>query len=329
MLPVKIVGLGTYLPARRVTSADLEAAWELPPNWVERVAGVGERRYATQETSVGMAVAAARQALSAAGMTVDSIDAIVGASTAPQQAIPCTAVFVQRELGAPDGGSVCFDINATCLGFLVALQNVAHLVAAGVYRTVLIFSSEITSRSLNPGEPASSVLFGDAAVAAVVTRAEPGEVSAIYQSRFVTYSSGADLTTFLGCGTLHHPNAPETTPAMNMFHMDGQGVFKMAIRLIGPFLDKFFAESTWPRAELDCVIPHQASRHGIDLLTARLGFRPDQIYSNLSTRGNCIAASIPLALAEAVQDGRIQRGDKVLLVGTGAGLTIGAITLRF
>ena len=329
MLPVKIAGLGTYLPDRRVESAELETAWNLPPGWVGRVAGVGERRYATHETSAGMAAAAARQALAAAGIDAAQLDAIVGASTAPQQAIPCTAVFVQRELGAPDGSSVCFDVNATCLGFLVALQNVAHLVAAGVYRYVLIFSSEITSRSLNPDEPASAVLFGDAAVAAVITRATPGEASAIHHSRFVTYSSGADLTAFPGCGTLHHPNAPETTPSMNMFHMDGQGVFKMAMRLVGPFLDRFFGEAGWSRGDLDCVIPHQASRHGIDLLTARLGFRPDQIYSNLYTRGNCIAASIPLALAEAVQEGRVIHGDKVLLVGTGAGLTIGAMTLIF
>lgn len=329
MLPVKIAGLGTYLPPQRVTSADLEKAWDLPPGWVARVAGVGERRYATQETSAGMAAAAARQALAAAGIDVASLDAIVGASTAPQQAIPCTAVFVQRELGAPDGSSICFDVNATCLGFLVALQNVAHLVAAGAYRNVLIFSSEITSRSLNPGEPTSAVLFGDAAVAAVITRAHPGEASAIHHSRFATHSSGANLTAFPGCGTLHHPNAPDTTPTMNMFHMDGQGVFKMALRLVGPFLDDFFAEAGWSRSDLGCVIPHQASRHGIDLLTARFGFRPDQIYSNLSTRGNCIAASIPLALAEAVQDGRVVRGDRVLLVGTGAGLTIGAMTLTF
>ena len=147
------------------------SAWSVPEGLVEHAAGVYARRYATTETTAGMAAAAARQALANAGIPLQEIDAIVGASTVPQQAIPCTAAFVQRELGAPDGGSVCFDVNATCLSFLVALQNAAHLVAAGAYRNVLIFSSELGSRFLNPRQPQSAILFGDAAAAAVVTRA--------------------------------------------------------------------------------------------------------------------------------------------------------------
>ena len=329
MLPIKIAGLGWYLPERRVTSAELEQNWSIAPGWVERTTGVQERRYATHESTAGMAADAARMALDMAGITASAVDAIVGASTAPQQAIPCTAAFVQRELGAPDGGSACFDLNATCLSFLFALQSVAHLVAAGVYNTAVIFSSEMTSLSLNPAEAESAVLFGDAAAAAVVTRAAPGEASAIGHTQFVTHSSGAELTAFRGCGTLHHPNAPSTTPEINMFHMDGPGVFKKAARQIGPFLDDFFARAAWRRDELDCVVPHQASRHGVQLLSARLGFREEQVFSNLATRGNCIAASIPLGLAEAVHAGRIRRGDKVLLVGSGAGLTLGAMELRF
>lgn len=329
MLPVKIAGLGTYLPPQRVTSAVLEARLSLPPGWIERVAGVRERRYASDETSAGMAAAAACEALAMANLRIEDLDAIVCASTAPQQAIPCTATFIQRALGAPDGGSACFDINATCLSFLFGLQTIAHLVAAGVYRTVLLVSTEITSRSLNPREPESAVLFGDAACAAILTRAPDDESSAIHHTRFVTYSSGANLTEFAGGGTLHHPNSPDTTAEMNLFHMDGPAVFKKAGRLVGPFLDDFFAQCGWERSAVDCVVPHQASRHGVELLSARLGFRREQIFTNLVERGNCIAASIPLALAEAVQCGRIVRGDKVLLVGTGAGLTIGAVTLTF
>ena len=138
-----------------------------------------------------------------------------------------------------------------------------------------------------------------------------------------------ELTRVMGGGTLHHPNNPETRPEMNLFHMDGPGVFKKAARLIGPFLDEFFAQANCEREEVDCVVPHQASRHGVELLSARLGFRADQVFSNLAVRGNCIAASIPLALAEAVHGGRIQRGDKLFLVGTGAGLTIGGMVLVY
>lgn len=329
MLAVQIAGMGSFLPEHVVTSATLEERFNLPRGWIERVAGVRERRYAVHETASGMAAGACRRALATAGIAAADVDVIVGASSAPQQAIPCTAALVQRAIGAPDGGSACYDVNATCLSFIFALQQVAHLIAAGVYRTALIFSSEVSFRSLNPAEPESAVLFGDSAVAAVLTAAPAASASAVHHTRFVTYSSGADLTRLLGGGSLHHPNDPTTTIADNMFHMDGTGIFKKAVRLIGPFLDSFLDETGWRREEIGCVVPHQASRHGVELLTARLGFREDQVFSNLATRGNCIAASIPLGLAEAVATGAVQRGSRVLLIGTGAGLTIGAVTLTY
>lgn len=329
-LPVKIAGLGAYLPERIVTSAELEAQLNIAPGWIEQVTGVRERRYAApDETTAGMAAIAARQALKMAGIGVDELDAIVGASTGPQQAIPCTAAFVQRELGAPDGGSACFDINATCLSFAVALQSVAHLVASGAYRTALIFSSEIASISRNLNEKESAVLFGDSAAAAVVTRAAPGEASNIHHARFTTYSSGADLTRMLGGGTLHHPNNPRTTPEMNTFHMDGPSVFKKATRLVGPFLDTFLEEAGWQRGDVEVVVPHQASRHAVEWLTHKLGFSEAQVFNNLALRGNCVSVSIPLGLTEAVQAGRVQRGHRLLFIGTGAGLTLGAMALTF
>jgi 3-oxoacyl-[acyl-carrier-protein] synthase-3 len=329
MLPVKIAGLGYYLPARRVTNAELEVELGIPPGWVERRAGVCERRYAASgETAVGMAGSAARSALKSAGVKADHLDAIIGASSGPQQLIPCTAALVQREIGAPDGGSACFDVGATCLSFVVALHTAAHLIAAGVYRSILIFSTEITAHSLNPQEPESAALLGDAAAAAVVTRTPPGEPSAVWHGQFSTFSSGADLTHFLGGGSLHHPNDPATTAEMNLFHMNGRAIFKQAACLLGPFLDRFFGILGWDRTQIEAVVPHQASRHGIEL-AARLGFRSDQLIVNLPLRGNCISASIPLALAEAVEAGRVQRGDRVLLVGTGAGLTLGALALTY
>ncbi len=236
---------------------------------------------------------------------------------------------MQRELEAPEGGSACFDVNATCLSFLFALQTAAHLVAAGVYRRVLIVSSEIVSSSLNPRERESAVLFGDAAAAAIVTRSEPGEASAFWHSHFETYSSGADLTQILGGGTAHHPNDLATTPEMNMFHMRGVHVFRQATLLSGPFLDQFLTRLEWNREQIDAIVLHQASRHAIEQLHTRLGFTIEQIVMNLAQRGNCVAASIPLTLAEAVHNGRISRGDRVLLAGTGAGLTLGAIAITY
>ena len=329
MLPVKIAGLGWYLPEQRITNYHLEKRYGIPAQWIEHATGVQERRYATTETTVSMAAAAARIALDHASLDVNHLDAIICASSAPQQAIPCTAALLQRELHAPDGASTCFDINATCLGFLFALHTVAHLIAAGVYRTVLICNSEISSYSLNPAERESVALFGDAATAVVVTKSQEDEESTIWHGLFETHSSGADSTQIIGGGTLHHPNNPTTTPEMNMFHMQGTAVFKQALQVLGPFLERFFCQFGWERTQLDAVVPHQASRHGIELLTKRLGFRSEQIVTNLALRGNCISASIPLALAEAVTAGQIERGNRIMLIGTGAGLTLGALALTF
>ena len=328
-LPVKIAGLGWYLPQRRVTSVELSERFGVPAGLIERTTGVVERRYADDETAAGMGAAAARMALEHAGVRLGDIDAIIGASSAPQQCIPCTAALVQRELGAPEGRSLCFDLNATCLSFLVALQTAAQYIAAGIYRTILIYSSEIASPSLNPREWESAALFGDAAAAAVLTRSAPGDSATIHHAQFATHSSGAEYTQCRGGGTLHHPNDPLTTPEMNMFQMNGIAVFRQAVRVMRPFLDEFFTVLEWPRDAVDTVVPHQASRHGVEQLSARMGFRDEQVFSNLPLRGNCVAASIPLALAEAVHGGRIRRNDRVVLLGTGAGLTVGALALTF
>lgn len=329
MLPVKIAGLGWYLPERRVTNAELAEQLSIPAEWIERATGVRERRYVTDETTLVMGAAAARKALAAADMDVSEVDAIICAASGPQQVIPCTAALLQRELDAPDGASACFDINATCLSFLFAVQTASHLIAAGVYRNVLICSSELASHSLNPNERESSILFGDAAAAAVLTSSAPHETSAIWHAQFATHSSGAHLTEIVGGGTLHHPNDPTTTPEMNTFHMDGTTIFKFAAQQCGPFLDRFFEHVEWARNDVDVLVPHQASRHAVLQLTSRFGFRREQVFLNLGERGNCVAASIPLALAEAVACGAIQRGSRVLLVGTGAGLTIGACALTY
>jgi 3-oxoacyl-[acyl-carrier-protein] synthase III len=145
----------------------------------------------------------------------------------------------------------------------------------------------------------------------------------------VTYSSGADLTQLLGGGSLHHPNDPATTPEMNMFDMDGPAVFKKAARLVPPFLEEFTNEQGWAPQDYDQVIPHQASGHGMKLISTRFGFHPERVFNHIHERGNCISVSIPLALTEAVQTGRIRRGDRVLLIGTGAGLSVGALALTF
>jgi 3-oxoacyl-[acyl-carrier-protein] synthase III len=322
---IRLSGLGTYLPERVVTNAELKQQLNLPKGWIEGRTGVLERRYATHETTVSQAVCAAKKALNDARLAPRDIDAIIGASSYPQQAIPCTAALVQRELGAPDGLSACFDINATCLGFLFALHYAAQAIHLAFFKRVLIFSSEIASPSLNPNEPESFTLFGDAAAAVIV---EASDESCFHGAAFKTFSSGAPLTQVLGGGTLHRPGT-NYNPDFNLFTMDGPAVFKHASRTMKPFMDEFLGAICWKPSDVNAFVPHQASRYAVAYLSSRLGFQQNQVILNLPTRGNCVAASIPLALAEAVYAKRIKRGDKVLLTGTAAGLTLGAVALTF
>jgi 3-oxoacyl-[acyl-carrier-protein] synthase III len=322
-----LAGFGIYLPERRVPSGELDLLFGTRDGWVERATGVRERRWVRHETTEQMAACAARRALIAADVDPDDVGLVIAASASPRQLIPCTAVFVQRELGLRDGGSACFDVGATCLSWLVALDLAAQLVDAGRHRAILVVTSETASGSLNPREPESAGLFGDAAVAAVVTPSRGA--SAIGGARLETHSSGADLAEFTGAGTRHHPNDPTTRAEMNMFHMQGKALVKMARRIVPPFLDRYFADTGASRSDYGTVVPHQASRLGVEALTANFGFTPAQVVNNLATRGNCIAASIPLAFAEAVEAGRIARGDRVLVVGSGAGVTLGAMELVY
>jgi 3-oxoacyl-[acyl-carrier-protein] synthase-3 len=329
-LPVRISGVGTYLPSRVVTNDELEAELGLDAGWIFDRTGVRERRRATGagERSSAMASAAARAALAMAGLTPADLTAIIGASSTPQQAIPCTAVFVQRELDAPEGVASCFDVNATCLSFLAAFDVAARLVAAGAHRHVLVFSSENVSHSMNPSEPESAVLFGDGAAAVIVSHAGDSG-SALHATRLQTWHSGAELSQILGGGTLHHPNDPATTRADNLFAMRGPQLFRKAAPLLLPFMNDLCASAGWQRNDIAAVVPHQASRHGIELGWKLLGFREEQVIQNLATRGNCIAASIPLALAESIASGRIRRGDRVLLFGLAAGLSLGGAAITY
>lgn len=326
-LPVQIAGAGFYLPEQRVSTAELGLQWGVDAEQMARTTGVIERRYAQYETTAGMGAAAARMALEQAKIDVSQLDAIIGASAAPQQCIPCTAAFVQRELGAPEGRSACFDINATCLSFLFALQTAALQISYGIYDHVLVYSSEIASVALNPKQWESAALFGDAA-AAVVLKRSTGSAN-IMHMQFATHNSGAEHTQCLGGGSLHHPNKPTTTPEMNMFDMNGIAVFRQAVREMRPFLGRFFEQLGSGPEQFDLVIPHQASRHAIEQVSERLGFDRQQVFVNLPERGNCVAASLPLALAEAIHSGRLKRGNKLMMLGTGAGLTLGALALTY
>ncbi|HEY3351730.1 MAG TPA: 3-oxoacyl-[acyl-carrier-protein] synthase III C-terminal domain-containing protein [Polyangia bacterium] len=328
-LPLKIAGIGRYLPSRVVPSAELEARCGLTPGWIERKTGVRERRWASgDETNSFMGAQAAREAVAAAGLALTDVDLIVNASGSQEQAIPDGGPLIQRQLGLETSGVGCLSVHATCLSFIAAVDVAASFLATGRAHRVLVVSADIGSAGINFAEPESASLIGDAAAALVLTRPAEGEPSRLLAARLETYSAGADLTCIRGGGTRRHPNHAETRPEDNLFHMEGPAVYRMAHQHLGGFLDRVRPGLAHGLGAIALVVPHQASLFAVRSLR-KYGMPDDRVMLNVDRLGNCIATSIPSALYDAVQQGRVRRGDEILLLGTGAGLSLGAAILTY
>lgn len=327
--PVRIAGVGRYLPRRVVDNATVERRVGLPLGTIDRThAGVVTRRWAERdETNSFMAAEAAREALDDAGVEAADLDLIVNASGSQEQAVPDGGPLVQRQLGLGESGIPTFTLHSTCLSFLNALDVVGALVQAGRYRKVLVVTSEIPSSSLNPEDIESACLFGDAATAVVLTPTPAGEASAVVRARFETYGDGADYTRVLGGGTRRHPNDPDTRPEDNLFEMDGRRIMAFATRLIPGFLERLDPPLLVGEG-VEWVVPHQPSQLALQVL-GRYGFEDARIGVTIDHLGNCGAASAPATLYEMVRDGRIQRGDRLLLIATGAGLGLGGVVVVY
>ena len=327
-LPIRIIGLGRYLPVRIVSSSELETLYALPPGWIERRNGVRERRRITTESSSFMAAEAAREALQEAGLQPGQLDLIINASGTAEQAIPDTGALIQRQLGLGTSGIPCMSVHTTCLSFITALEVAAHYLSTGRYRTILITSSDISSCGTNPKEPESATLMGDAAAAVVVTRPGEGERSVIHHAHFKTWGEGAQFTTIQGGGSARHPSKPGHNPDDDLFHMDGSAILRMVRGIDETFLEQLTPGLSKSLLDIDIVVPHQASKVGLHMLR-RYGWPEDKIVQTLDKLGNCVAASIPATLYQAVQDGTLQRGHKLLIIGTGAGLSIGGLIMTW
>jgi 3-oxoacyl-[acyl-carrier-protein] synthase-3 len=331
---VKILGTGRYLPTNAISAAELGARLGLEQGWVESRSGVLTRYFVQDETSSHMGAMAAEAALRDAGLDFADIDCLICTSGAPEQVIPCTAALIQKALGQADSGVPCFDVNSTCLSFLTGLDTLSYLVAAGRYRRVLIVAPEIASVALNWQDRESATIFGDAAAAVIIGQAGPDEASCILASRQETYSSGAHLTQARGGGTKHHPRQyPGTLEAYTdeycLFEMDGKAVFKLSAQVLPGFVERTLGPVGLTLDDIDLVVPHQASMTALGLVQRRLGLSDERWMVIAPEFGNTIAASIPLALHEAIQRGRARRGDKLLLLGTSAGFSVGALALVY
>jgi 3-oxoacyl-[acyl-carrier-protein] synthase III len=320
-LHIQVASTGLYAPPAVETAEDLAPRLGTTADWITSRTGV-LRRHVAAEPVERMAAAAARKALGDGPPP----DLIVYASATPRQLIPDTSVFVERELGLEH--VPCHTVHATCLSFLVGLYSASAYVSAGCYERVLVVSSEIGTIGRDFSEPESAALLGDGAAAAIV---EP--TPAASGSRLLGYAAsvlpkGAQFAEFRGLGVERPPSGSETVSTDHLFHMNGSRLFRLAMVHIGPVLDRLFAQTGLSPSDIDLVVPHQPSKPGLELL-ARWGFPADRVVDIIGEYGNCISASMPMALATAHADGRLQRGMRALLIGTGAGVSIGAAILEW
>ena len=325
---LRILGSGIYLPRRILTSAAIDHRFGWREGEAEARYGLTARHVAAEdETSSMMAAAAAEQALEAAGVRAGDLDLILGACGVMEQAIPSTATLVQARLGLGASGIPSYDVNATCLSFVQAMDLAALQIAAGRARRVLVFSADIASVGLDWAEPDTAAIFGDGA-AAVVLGADTGE--GVLASRFETYSEGHAACVLEGGGTKYGGlrDAAQLNRT-NTFRMDGQTAFRISARHLPRFLKKLLGEAGVGFNDLACIVPHQASGPALDHGLARLGVPVEKVIRIFNTVGNQIATSIPTALHHAITSGRLQRGDLAMLVGTSAGLSLGGIVVRY
>ncbi|MGO3127662.1 MAG: 3-oxoacyl-[acyl-carrier-protein] synthase III C-terminal domain-containing protein [Luteimonas sp.] len=328
---LRILGSGCHHPAQRVASTAFDARLGLTPGSSEAATGVAMRGVAADdETASWMAARAAEAALQAAGIEGSALDAIVSTCAVMEQPIPCQAALVQRALGLGGSGIPAFDINATCLGFLVALDLIHASIAAGRYRRVLVVASEVPSRGLRADDPVTAPLFGDGAAAVVLGAAAPGEDSALLAWRMETFADGADACRIRGGGTRIAPGDPRNDDRdAYRFEMDGPATFRMAGRRLPRLLTRLLESAGLALGDLDCIVPHQASGGGLDRIVQALRLPEARTVRILGEHGNQVAASLPHALHHAIAAGRMQRGQTCLLLGTGAGLSVGGAVLRY
>ena len=323
-LPISVVGWGTAVPDGRCSNADLEARLDTNDAWIVERTGIRERRVAAPgETAATLGTAAAAEAIKRAGLTPTDIDLLVVATATPDQLLPHTGAFVGEALGLHCGS---FDLSAACAGFIYELVVGASMLNAG-YEHVLIVGSETLSRITDPDDRGTVILFGDAAAAAVLARSAtaPG---------LLAWDLGCDGSAAgligIPSGGGREPASVETIAARGHYmKMQGQEVFRRAVRAINESSSVTMERAGIAVDDVAWFVPHQANLRIIEAAAKRLGFEPERTITNIESYGNTSAASIPLALFEAVEDGRVQPGDLVLCSGVGAGLTWGSALLRW
>lgn len=319
-----IIGIGSYLPDRVLTNAELESMVNTSDEWIVTRSGIKERRLiAPNQATSDLAVEAARRALADASLTAADIDLIVVGTSSPDMVFPSTACLTQTKLGAR---CPAFDVMAACTGFVYALQVATSAIESGRMRTVLVIGADALTRHVDFADRATCVLFGDGAGAVVVQAAEEAGILGIVLG---SDGSGAGLLQIPAGGSAA-PATPERLAAREHFlKMNGSEVFKFAVRVIPKVTLEALELSGLTIADISWLVPHQANQRILDTIEQRLGLSPDKVFSHLHRTGNTSAASIPLALDDLYTGGRLVPGSYLALVGFGAGLTWGAAVVRW
>jgi 3-oxoacyl-[acyl-carrier-protein] synthase-3 len=323
----KISSVGTYVPPRLLTNADLERMVNTNDEWIVERTGIRERHIAEKGVATSdLAVEAARNCLAARGTAGDEVEVIIVATVTPDMMFPATACLVQEKIAAK--GAWGFDLSAACSGFPYALQMGAKLVESGANRKVMVIGADVMSSILDYTDRSTCILFGDGAGAVLIEPCAGDEVGLVDFVHEID-GSGASSLYMPGGGSLHPCTAETVAAKMHFVHQEGGAVFKVAVRKMAELSETLLARNGLTAAEIDLFIPHQANRRIILATAERLGMPEDKIVINIAEYGNTTAATIPLAMQTALDQGRLKRGMTVLLASFGGGYTVGATLLRW
>jgi 3-oxoacyl-[acyl-carrier-protein] synthase III len=322
----KISALGTYVPPRLLTNADLEKMVETTDQWILDRTGIRERHIADKGVATSdLGFQAAKRALAERKIAPDDLDAIIVATVTPDMLFPCSACLVQHKLGAKQVWG--FDLNAACSSFVYALQVGSQFISSGAHKKVMVIGADVMSSIIDYTDRATCVIFGDGAGAVIVEPADDslGLIDFLHE---VDGSGGCSL--FMPGGGSLNPATHETVDQrMHYVHQDGQAVFKFAVRKMAELCEKLLQRNGLTGKDVDVFIPHQANRRIISATAERLGMPMEKVIIDIDRYGNTTSATIPLAMNTARQEGKLKKGDLVLLAAVGAGFTVGTTLLRW
>lgn len=324
---VKISALGTYVPPRILDNYQLEKMVETSHEWIMERTGIRERHLVDKGVATSdLATEAAKQALTRRGIPASDLDAIIVATVTPDMMFPATACLVQNKLGSPKVWG--FDLIAACSSFVYALQVGTQFIRTGAHKKVMVIGSDVMSSIIDYTDRATCVIFGDGAGAVILEASEDEGIDFLDFEHEVD-GSGACALYMPGGGSLNPPTHETVDKKMHYVHQDGQAVFKFAVRKMSELCETLLSRNGLTGHDVDCYIPHQANRRIITATADRVGMDPKKVIINIDRYGNTTSGTIPLAMQTALDEGRLKKGDLVLLSAVGAGFTVGAALLRW